>query len=262
MEFFKIDFFIGGIICFYSLCCLIILATVYARVFSIGINGYYVFSNTYFELHSTTVKGIRFILGWLPIFVGVSFLQDEDNVENEPLDDYRKDLYLCNKPKPVKVGFKLLPFLSVFILFIIAFLLFFGNQSIDVSLATLYNYFLKMMQLILGDNTLKENFIINTHQILENRSVIIFFWMIVILFYMLLNALFLFFDILIPTKKWIVIFTMWIINIFLFWKLAALLNAFYSIQQILLMFFNIFIGLYVAGIPTYFLTIFFARKLK
>lgn len=260
-QYFSYDaFYLGGL--FFSFIIISILINGLVCIISrTKIRELSIFYNYKFFLHKEIIFGSTFILGWLPLggYVKPLGMNTSDNVKQEIP---KEDLPFCafNKPKWVKIIFKTTNWMVLIISLIVSFILQNKANDIGADIVIIGKYLLVAFQSIFMDELANEKLSILTREIITNRNIVFFAYMILLLIYLIITP---FMKIMVwftyseikksPNKVLIffsgliTVFTLWL----LLWKFPKFIFSFFSLKQNLIYMINFLCGIITMGIISF-----------
>ena len=242
-----------------------LLYSLIGALYKIKILEFPIFFNPCFSLHKKTVKGIDFILGWLPFGGYIKLLGMTEHEEEQKLISQSDLPYVFfNKPKYLKIIFKAVPYFIFLFSFVIAFLLFNEFSNISNGLTSLLNYIKVGFFEVISTKAKNNDFSILTNEFRGSKNIVLSSFMIMTFILFLLSPITNILNWFSNSKNKKSIFQklfgfvitklmIW----FYVWKLLKFILSFFTLRQDLFYFLSFLLGMFFSGLFFYFTTLFF-----
>ena len=267
MEHLSMNAFKLGTLLFLCLYLSNLLYSLIGALYKIKILEFSIFFNPWFSIHKKTVKGINFILGWLPFGGYVKLLgMTEDEEEQKLISQSDLPYAFFTKPKYLKSIFKAVPYFIFLFSFIVAFLIFNEFSNISNALTSLLNYIKIGFFEVISTKATNNDFSVLTNEFRRSKNIVLFSFMIMTFIFFLLSPI-------TNILNWfsnsenkkstfqkifgfaITILLMW----FYFWKLPKFIFSFFTLKQDLFYFLSFLLGMFFSGLFFYFITLLFSK---
>lgn len=267
MEYFSFNAFILGVLIYTCAYLSNILYSLLCFIWAIKIMEFGVFSNPWFSLHTETISGTKYILGWLPLGCHIKPLGLEAD-EEEKLKIKSEDLPFAffNKPYYLKVAFRLVPLFVYILAFIIAISVF-SNSNIISETKIFGNYIWYTLTVMFSEQTMRKSFIEETTIFFNGKNIVAFC-------FAMLNFISFFFYLFLEIFHWslfrgnkktiirkvisaaFMILFVWLI----LWKIPVFVFSFFTFTKILIYNISFLGGMYLVGVVFFFTTLFVMKN--
>jgi hypothetical protein len=232
------------------------------RLYNIRIMEFSVFLSSGFRIHRANVAGIDFSLGWLPIGSYIKPLGMAANAEERSQIAPEDQPYaFFNKPGYLRIVFLLASPATMAILFLITYIIGITTSAVP-PMDALFNYMINGARAMFTSQVSHEAFAAQTQQILQGNSAVMIAFLILLVVFLVVNTgpllsqLFSSTDGEVTGARRIVMMVAMIAFMWLaFWKIPMFIFSFFSWQQNILYVTDCLLGLLMAGVAAYFMTI-------
>jgi hypothetical protein len=235
---------------------------VLCRLYNIRIMEFSIFLPLGFRLHRAKIAGIDFNLGWLPLGCSVKILgMDATAEERSQIAPEDQPYAFFNKPGYLKIVFLLVSPATIAVLFLTTYIIGITTSAVP-PMDALFDYMIHGARAIFTSQVGHEAFAVQTQQILQGNSAVMIAFLILLVVLFVINFGPMVTRLLSSTNGEVtgvrrivmmvaMIFIMWLA----FWKVPAFIFSFFSWQQNVMYVTDCLLGLFMAGVAAYFLTI-------
>lgn len=235
---------------------------VLCRLYNIRILEFSVFFSSGFSIHRANVAGIDFSLGWLPLGSYVKPLgMAADAEERSQIAPEDQPYAFFNKPGYLRIVFRLASPATIAVLFLTTYIIGITTSAIP-PMDALFNYMINGARAMFTSQVSHEAFAAQTQQILQGNSAVMIAFLILLVVFLIVNIVPLVSQLLSPTDEEvtgagrIVMMVAMIVFMWLaLWKIPMFISSFFSWQQNITYVIDCLLGLLMAGVAAYFLTI-------
>lgn len=235
---------------------------VLCRLYNVRIMEFSVFFSSGFSIHRAKVAGIDFILGWVPFGSYVKPLGLAANAEERSRIAPEDQPYaVFNKPAYLRIVFLLGSPVTIAVLFFTTYIIGIATSAVP-PMDAFFNYMADGVRAMFTSQVSHEAFAAQTQQILQgNSAVMIAFLILLVVFYVinigpLVSQLLSSADGEVTGVRRIVMMATMIVFMWLaLWKIPMFIFSFFSWQQNIMYVTACLLGLFIAGVVAYFLTI-------
>jgi hypothetical protein len=172
-----------------------------------------------------------------------------------------------NKPTYLRTIFHLVPWFIYIFAFTIAFILFANFTELLGEFKSVINYLLEAFTTMFSGNDEKDKFITTTKDIIVNKNIVLFEFMLLIfvmLLFMPITSIMNWFSNDEKTKSKVQKAAGFILSIGIFWlilwKIPKFLFSFFTISQILIYLISFLIGMFLTGLELFYATLFVVKN--
>jgi len=262
MNLFNYNAFILGALAITAIYGSNVFNCVLCRLYNIRIMEFSVFFKSGFSIHSAKVAGIDFSLGWLPLGSYIKPLgmaaTAEERSQIAP-EDQRRAIF--NRPNYVRLFFLAGSPATINVLFLITYIIGITTSTVP-TLDALFDYMINGARAMFTNQVSHEAFAAQTQQILQGNSAIVIAFLILLVVLLIINIGPLVSQLLsspdgeVTGARRIVMMVAMIVFMWLaLWKIPMFIFSFFSLQQNIVYVTSSLLGLFIAGVVAYFLTI-------
>ncbi|MCD9014228.1 hypothetical protein [Parachryseolinea silvisoli] len=235
---------------------------VLCRLYNIRIMEFSVFFTSGFSIHRAKVAGIDFSLGWLPLGSYIKPLGMAANAEERSQIAPEDQPYaFFNKPGYLRVVFLLVSPVTIVVLFLATYIIGITTSAVP-PMGALFNYIIDGARAMFTSQVSHEAFAAQTQQILQGNSAVMIAFLILLVVFLVINIGPVVSQMLPSTDgevtgaRRIVMMVAMIVFMWLaLWKIPMFIFSFFSWQQNFMYVTDFLLGLLIAGVAAYFLTI-------
>lgn len=262
------SFYLGMLFCA-CLCLSNIVYSLFCILMRVNILVFAVFNKLWFldfALHSETVHGTKFQLGWLP---WSTYIKPQFNATDETAKDESRELELSffdSQPKYIKILFDSIPFLIYVTAFFITFFCIANMSNFGFELKSIYSYIGEAFTAMFSGESAKREFVNETRAITEGKNVLGFGFLISTVLMILTIPISGFLSQAMSKKSTIL---KWLSTIYflgylwiLFWKIPQFVFSFFSLAQNIIYFISFITGIYLFGMLFYFTVFIFFKNIS
>ncbi|MBL0019425.1 MAG: hypothetical protein IPP17_24090 [Bacteroidetes bacterium] len=244
-----------------------VLNLLLCRLFKIGVLEFVTFYHRWLPLHSATVGGIKFILGWIPTGSSLKVFgmnMTEEERKQIPVEELPYAFF--TKPKWVKILLQSVPFQLIGLLFLVVMTMQSGNRSLVETISAFHALVLDAFAAMFSDSITHDEFLIAAKSLLADNSPALFaltlfgvYWLLCLPLNWVMHAIAWGSEKpyrLLGVIGWLALLpTMWV----LFWKIPKFVFSFFSWGEVFLHSGNVLVGVFVTGMVLHVLTLMVAK---
>ncbi len=268
MEYLNFNAFYLGTLLF---ACLYISNLVYSLLcifWRIKIVEFSLFFSPWFSLYNEKILETKFILGWLPLGGHIKPLGMATD-DKEKLQIESKDLpnAFFNKPKYLQSLFRSVPWI-IYLLALVISISVLSNSGLVNGFGDIVNYVIKAFNTMFSGNAGREQFILQTKEIIDGKNIVLFGFTLLVLVMLLFTPI-------TPILNWFsndenkkskiqkiigfigTIFIFWL----MLWKIPKFVFSFFTLSQSLIYILSFFVGMFFVGLIFFFATLFVVKSI-